>query len=249
MTQFINEISALLSNPTLPNSEHQRLLQEFERVKESENGWKECAQLLITDQTLNDQTRFLCMQIIESYLKLKYKSAQAVEQNLVKQFMSAWLQMQMNRKANEKNFISKKAAQLFSIVSLIDFPNRWPTYFNDLMSTWQWSVGNADFYLKVLDSIHTEIVDKEIARTQEELNVITYYKDSIRGRCVNELVESLYVLLKAYANKNAEITCQTLEVIGAYVSWVDVNLIVNDRFVELFSYALGQCDLRETCCI
>ena len=29
-----------------------QLLQEFERVKESENGWKDCAQLLISDQSM-----------------------------------------------------------------------------------------------------------------------------------------------------------------------------------------------------
>ncbi len=53
---------------------------------------------------------------------------------------------------------------------------------------------------------------------------------------------------KEYSNKNAEITCQTLEVIGAYISWIEINLIVNSRFVEFFSYALGQVDLRETTC-
>ena len=72
MTQFF-ELSSMLSNPTalLPNSEHQKvklylyknigiffnikkikLLQEFERVKESENGWKDCTQLLVSDQNM-----------------------------------------------------------------------------------------------------------------------------------------------------------------------------------------------------
>ena len=188
------------------------------------------------------------MQIIESYLKTRYSKASPVEQNILKHFMSQWLQLQINRKANEKNFITKKAAQLFALVSLVDFPIKWPTFFNDLMSTCQWSIGNADFYLKVLLAVDSEIVDREIPRTADEANVITFYKDAIRERCMNDLVESWYILLKEHTNTNAEITCQTLQVIGVYISWIEINLIVNNRFVEFFSYALGQVDLRETAC-
>lgn len=188
------------------------------------------------------------MQIIESYLKTRYGKASPADQIILKQFMSTWLQMQINRKANEKNFITRKAAQLFALVSLIDFPVKWPTFFNDLMATSQWSIGNADFYLKVLLAIDSEIVDREIPRTPEEANVITFYKDSIRERCMTDLVESWYILLKEHSNKNAEITCQALQVIATYISWIEINLIVNSRFVEFFSYALGQVDLRETAC-
>ena len=91
-------------------------------------------------------------------------------------------------------------------------------------------------------------MDRELPRTPEESNLITFYKDAIRERCINDLVESWYLLLKEHSNKNAEITCQTLEVIGIYIDWIDINLIVNARFVEFFLYALGQVDLRETAC-
>lgn len=242
-----------MSNPAaiLPSSEHQKLLQEFERVKESENGWKDCIQMLVSpEQNSNDHTKFFCMQVVENYLKTRYKSPQVsdADQNLLKQFMSQLLQQQVNRKANEKNFLTRKAAQLFALVSLIDFPHRWPSFFNDLMVTSQWSVGNADFYLKCLMAIHSEIVDREIPHTPDELNLITFYKDAVRQSCVNQLVESWFLLLKEHSNKNAEITCQTLEVIGAYISWIEINLIVNDRFVQFFTYALDQVDLRETTC-
>ena len=198
MTHFF-ELSAMLSNPSsiLQNGEHQKLLQEFERVKESENGWKDCAQLLVSDQqVINDQTKFFCMQIVESYIKNRYMKASQVEQDILKQFMSTWLHMQTTRKSSEKNFITRKAAQLFSLVSFIDFPNRWPTFFNDLMSTITWSEGNADFYLKVLIAIDQEIVDRDLPRTQQEMNAVGFYKDSIRVHCVNDLVESWFLLLK-----------------------------------------------------
>lgn len=188
------------------------------------------------------------MQIIENYLKTRYAKSSQDDQNVLKQFMSTWLQMQTQRRANEKNFLTRKAAQLFALVSLIDFPTKWPTFFNDLMSTCKWSSGNSDFYLKVLLAIDCEIVDREIPRTPEENNLITFYKDSIRQHCVNDLVESWFILLEENSNSNPEITCQTLEVIGAFISWIEINLIVNDRFMQFFKFALGQIDLRETTC-
>lgn len=32
------------------------------------------------------------------------------------------------------------------------------------------------------------------------------------------------------------------------MSWIEINLIVNERFLEFFSYALRHVDLRETAC-
>ena len=119
------------------------------------------------------------------------------------------------------------------------------------MATAQWSVGNADFYLKVLLVIDAEIVDRELPRTVDEQAVITFYKDAIRERCVAQLVESLYSLLNEHAaasKRNAEIACQALACLGAYVSWVDINLVVNERFVAFFAYALGEVELRESAC-
>lgn len=220
MTQFL-EIINLLSNPTaiLPNREQQKLIQEFERLKESDTGWKECIQLITTtsEQTLNDQTKFFCMQVVENYLKKRYKQTTSggggVEQEMLRSFMGYWLQSQTQRKANEKNFLTKKAAQLFALVSLVDFPSRWPTFFSDLAQTSQWSVGNADFYLKVLAAIDAEIVDREIPRSVDEANRVKDYKDAMRIKCVNELVETWHLLLKQHSAKNPEITCQCLEVV------------------------------------
>lgn len=154
------------------------------------------------------------MQVVENYLKKRYKSSQSqADQDLLRSFMVFWLRSQMQRKANEKNFLTKKAAQLFALVSLIDFPTRWATFFTDIIHTSQWSVGNADFYLKVLMAIDAEIVDREIPRSLEEANIIKDYKDAMRISCVNELVESWQHILKEHSGKNPEITCQCLEVI------------------------------------
>lgn len=62
----------------------------------------------------------------------------------------------------------------------------------------------------------------------------------MRETCIPALVESWYQILQTYQRSHSELTCQCLEVVGAYVSWIDLNLIANDRLEHLQS----QCDLR-----
>ena len=53
----------------------------------------------------------------------------------------------------------------------------------------------------------------------------------MREQCIPNLVESWFQILQAYQQTQPEITCQCLEVVGSYVSWIDLNLIANDRWV------------------
>lgn len=54
-------------------------------------------------------------------------------------------------------------------------------------------------------------------------------KDGMREQCIPHLVESWFQILQTYQQSHPELTCQCLEVVGAYVSWIDLNLIANDR--------------------
>ncbi len=47
---------------------------------------------------------------------------------------------------------------------------------------------------------------------------------------------------------NPELTCRCLDVIGAYVSWIDISLIANDRFVCVLLRFMSNPLLRETAC-
>jgi len=44
------------------------------------------------------------------------------------------------------------------------------------------------------------------------------------------------------------VVCVCLDVIGAYVSWIDVSLIANERFVQVLLQFMAVPLLRETAC-
>ena len=53
---------------------------------------------------------------------------------------------------------------------------------------------------------------------------------------------------KNYESSNPELTCLCLEVVGLYVSWIDINLIANDKFVSMLLRYMSIDVLRESAC-
>ena len=66
-----------------------------------------------------------------------------------------------------KSFIRNKAAQLFSLAFVVDFPLRWPSFVRDLLSYLQAGEAAVDIYVRILMAIDSEVVDREIAHTPE----------------------------------------------------------------------------------
>lgn len=86
----------------------------------------------------------------------------------------------------------------------------------------------------------------------------TLIKDGMREQCIPHLVESWFQILQTYQQSHPELTCQCLEVVGAYVSWIDLNLIANDRSAGMIrirnltcfcshSNKDGRCDSASSC--
>ncbi|KAI1882201.1 hypothetical protein AGOR_G00248250 [Albula goreensis] len=97
-------------------------------------------------------------------------------------------------------------------------------------------------------AIDAEVVDRDILHSSEETRRNTLIKDAMREQCIPSLVESWYQILHNFQQSHFELTCQCLEVVGAYVSWIDLNLIANDRFVNLLLSHMSVEVLREEAC-
>lgn len=65
-----------------------------------------------------------------------------------------------------------------------------------------------------------------------------------RSELIN--IKAIYLYFqKTYETSNPELVNQCLEVIGAYVAWIDIALVANDRFIELLLSLLHRIESRE----
>jgi len=155
----------------------------------------------------------------------------------------------------EKPFIRNKAAQVFALTFIVEYLTLWPKFFLDILSLVGLNPHGVDIYLRTLMAIDAEVVDRDILHLPDvrppcrpvtfdlraterlltrppcpqETRRNTLIKDRMREQCIPHLVESWFHILQTYQQAQPELTCQCLEVVGAFVSWIDLHLIANDR--------------------
>ena len=67
----------------------------------------------------------------------------------------------------EKSFILNKVAQLFTSACLVDYPCRWSLFFDTLVESVSLGPAAVDLYLRILLAIDGEVVDRDIAHTDQ----------------------------------------------------------------------------------
>uniref|UniRef100_A0A8K9X700 Exportin-T n=1 Tax=Oncorhynchus mykiss TaxID=8022 RepID=A0A8K9X700_ONCMY len=220
----------------------------FEQLKESQDAWEVCAEALAKGIYSDDHVKFFCFQVLEHQIKYRHGGLSPAQQQLIRETLMKWLQGQLMNSQPEKPFIRNKAAQVFALTFVMEYLTHWPKFFHDLLSLVGLNPHGVDVYLRTLMAIDAEVVDRDILHSPEEVRRNTLIKDGMREQVIPSLVESWYQILGAYQQSHPEITCQCLEVVGAYVSWIDLNLIANDRFVNLLLSQMSVEDLREEAC-
>ncbi|XP_052084382.1 exportin-T-like isoform X1 [Mytilus californianus] len=236
-------------NPISDPQLQRRALQYFEQLKSLESGWKLCAEAFVNGSYHgNDHVKFFCLQVIEHYLKTGYNQAILDDHQNIKSFIARCLQLQGSEGTQDRSFIRNKIAQIISLAFVHDYPHRWPSFFTDLLQTVSPNHHSIDIYLRVLLAIDSDVVDREIVHTPEEFQRNTLIKDAMREQAVGQLAGTWYEILTTYETSNPEVVCMCLDVIGKFISWIDINLIANDKFVTVLLNFMTLTLIRESAC-
>ncbi|KAK3738804.1 hypothetical protein RRG08_035683 [Elysia crispata] len=243
-------LQGLASLAMAPTAESQNMAAQFvERLKQSTDGWKICAEGFTSGvYHQNDHVKFFCLQVCEHYTKSGYRHASVEDTSAMKSFILTCIGMESNEASRSKSFIRNKLAQVASLVYVSDFPQRWPQFFHDLMACLTSGPLAVDMYLRILLSVQQEVVDRDISQSPEEAQRNTLLKDAMREMCVSELADSWHQIMTSYETSHPDIVNMCLEVVGGYVSWMDISFFANDRMVTLLLRFLVKEDLREAAC-
>ncbi|XP_016110164.1 exportin-T-like [Sinocyclocheilus grahami] len=245
---IMDEQALMGLNPNADACYRQRALAYFEQLKESLDGWEVCAEALAKGFYSDDHVKFFCFQVLEHQIKFRHGSLTAAQQQLIRETLMKWLQAQLMNVHPEKPFIRNKVAQVLALTFVMEFLTLWPKFFFDILNLVGLNSNGVDIYLRTLMAIDAEVVDRDILHSPEETRRNILIKDAMREQCIPALVESWFQILQTYQHTHSELTCQCLEVVGAYVSWIDLNLIANDRFVNLLLSHMSIEELREEAC-
>lgn len=57
-----------------------------------------------------------------------------------------------------------------------------------------------------------------------------HVKDAMRELCISDLAEAWFQLVSAYKDTQPELAAMVLHALKRYVSWIDINLVANNRY-------------------
>ncbi|KAF9200449.1 pre-tRNA nuclear export protein [Haplosporangium sp. Z 27] len=103
-----------------------------------------------------------------------------------------------------------------------------------------------DLFLRILMSIDEEVVNTLTSRvsSKEENSLNINIKDRMREQDVPTLTNAWYELLAEYKDRSLDFAEMLLRIVGVYVVWIDISLIVNERFVSLIYSFLMATSIR-----
>lgn len=236
----------------------QEAIQYCNLIKDSPDGWKTGMALFVdTSKQRSDSSRFFSLQVIDSALpNLSRQDLISAQTSLFSYIRSATTSSTHASPIGEA-FLRNKISQTLSYIFILTYGDIWPTFFDDLLATLSPDFSNdraVDLYLRILNSIHDEIGNNLIVRDQETTKRNNALKDLVRERAVTRLAESWKFILQAYKTGNSNdkirkaIIENCLKVVGGWVSWIDITLIVNPSYLQIIFDYLSDGDQRLTTC-
>lgn len=137
----------------------------------------------------------------------------------------------------------------------LDFPQAWPGFFGDLatatLSTPSGLTASREnpmqsenantlpspdgirVWGRVLTVIHEEVVSTDVQRSSTDAAHAAALKDAMRDLAIMDIVETWYNILLAFHEQHRDTVNNTISVMCLYIHWIDIGLIVNDRFLPL----------------
>lgn len=223
-------------------------IQFLNNVKESPDGWQ--VFLLLLKNEYPEQVRFIALQAVNDAIAgLAPDQLHFIRTTLFEYLLGA---IKLNSK--DESYFRNKLASSFALLFCSCYLTSWPGFFTDLHGLIKDKNPVAvDYYLRILLAIHSEIGDQLIIRERSVVDRNNNLKDAIRANDMKEMTLVWKDLLQSFKSfepaVGTKVVDNTLKIIGGYVSWIEISLIVgNNDYIELILQFLNEKTLRNTCC-
>lgn len=140
---------------------------------------------------------------------------------------------------SDSSFIQNKLCQVMTLLFVATYTTSWRTFFDDVMALGKSSPGGTwdhlpgvEFFMRVSLNVHDEVADVLIPRTPQEGQRNVLIKDCVRNRDMRKLVTGWQEIMEEWRGKNNQVVEMGLRIIGRWVSWIDISLVVNDLMLS-----------------
>lgn len=231
------------TNPALK----EQAIQFITHIKSSPDAWKHSLNLLESNETLTSNVTFFVLQIINEQLPTLSDNDKGKVNNSILNHLKKII----DEGKVEEVFIRNALAKTLSLIFVYSTLSIYPNLISDLLALsyngTSYNEVATDYYTRTLSMIHQEIGDQMIARDDAASERNTLLKDVIREKDMVNMTHSWKNILNYFASEKPndkqlakEIINSTIQCIGSYVSWIEINLILDQELMgNLYQFLQG----------
>ncbi|KAJ2783665.1 pre-tRNA nuclear export protein [Coemansia javaensis] len=273
MEQVVEAVRCALDPESAPDVKAQAT-QYCEQVKRSPDGWRLCLELFTGAPERAPEVRLFALQAVEAMIGdagVRGAAPGAAERlGTVRKVLLGFVAAQYGgaRYGSEPAFIKNTLAHTMAVLGLATYPAQWPTFVRDMVAlagapegagaggedggagagAGAISPGLADFLVRVLGALDEEMVSRVVPRSAEEAARNTAAKDAMRVADVGHMAHAWHAILLRLGATHPDLCAGVLRLVGAYVAWIDINLVVNQPFMRTLFGLLRAPALRCAAC-
>ncbi|KAK3288404.1 hypothetical protein CYMTET_4114 [Cymbomonas tetramitiformis] len=212
----------------------EQALAYLENLKALPNCWQLCLERF--SPSSHAEVKFWCLQTLLEVLKAQPSHFPAESSQQVNGALMLWLSDDCVREPSLPSFLKNKIVQIIVTVLKRDYPEKWPTFFQEFISHLGKGVGASDMFCRILQTLDEEMFSLPLS--PEESVVSMRIKDGMRELCVPQMVEAIHSLVIHYQAEAPQSAGMLLETLASYIIWIDINLIANEKMLPLLVGAL-----------
>lgn len=256
MLNRIQEVVAVANSPVTDAVTKKQALEFLDQVKAEPNAPQLFVSLL-NDVGSDDITRFVALQALSDLISEPRSDSQQLD--FIKTAVVSLLQNKITNNVRDPEYVRNKIAEMTTRLFCRMYGefngNSWSTFFQDIIAILcieclkkgparDFSPIGLDYFNRICGAINSEIADQTYIRSREAQLKNNSLKDTMRLQDIQVMVTIWLNTLKSIEpEQQRELAVLTLSCIGSYISWIDVNLIVNDVYISVI---YGYLDFNTT---
>ncbi|KAK4639680.1 pre-tRNA nuclear export protein [Podospora bellae-mahoneyi] len=228
-----------------PSSSQELKGQAFEylnQLRVDPQAWQVCIRLFTRSPPASEVVRLVSLEIINNAVHSEALDAAGLvylKQSLLEYIGRTYTSNTQSQV--DPAHLQNKLTQTLTYLFVFLYREHWSSFVQDFYAIAQNdNLPGVILYLRILSSIHDEIADLMLSRQEQEAKRNSDLKDLIRERDMAKIATSWTDILSRYSNQHDGVVEMTLKIIGKWVSWIDISLVINQQMLGLLLPLVGR---------
>lgn len=244
LTEDLLQIENAIAIAWDPSSDQSLKTQAFDfltQVRADPQAWQVCTNLFTRIPRTSEVVRLVSLEIVNHVVQSQTIDGPGLI--LLKDALLEHARQIYGGAAPEQpdpTHLQNKFTQTLTFLFVSLYREGWVSFIDDFLaltslpnSTQRDNDLGVMLYLRLLSSIHDEIADLMLVRQGNEPRRNNDLKDLVRERDMAKIVRSWLDILAYFSTQDDTVVEMTLKVLGKWVSWIDISLIINQETLNL----------------